>query len=280
MTSPIVDAVYEPPIRSAEMIKIKSRSTVFLFNPKHQPFIDGKTRRLAAIESPETYFYFVLIYLGLLAAFLGFLSPLIVFEKLNTEGRFIQGNITGHEIRTGKYTSYSVSYLYSLNGLSYIESQSVDSDIYQILPIGTVIVVQYLPEDPSKSRLGDPVNIQSAYTHYELLSEPLFILAVLLLSSYIGIGPLLKAQCLKRNGVIIDGVIVNAKRTYPKGGNSITLKYGFRSPRTERWLTRTESKTEWEKLSESEQFLVTQRVFMEGTPVKILYLNDHMYRVL
>ena len=58
MTSPIVDPVYEPPIRSGEIPVLHSERPVFLFNPKNQPFIDGKTRRLAAIESPKTYFYF------------------------------------------------------------------------------------------------------------------------------------------------------------------------------------------------------------------------------
>ena len=55
MTSPIVDPVYEPPIRSAEIPALHPERPVFLFNPKNQSFIDGKTRKTSLARKHAEY---------------------------------------------------------------------------------------------------------------------------------------------------------------------------------------------------------------------------------
>ena len=94
------------------------------------------------------------------------------------------------------------------------------------------------------------------------------------------IVPLIKNRLLIHRGRIIDGMLIEAKQEREKGEDILTMKYGFHSPRNERWLTRRELRTEWQMLQGDESNLAGQRIFAEGTPVKILYLNDHMYRVL
>ena len=277
MTSPIADPIYEPPIYSSEMAKINSAKQVFLFNPKNQPFIDGKSRKVYF----EHGYYFLLV-----CALLIGLSILILHvqlfirdRKLDAQGQFVQGAVTSRTTHSSKNSvEYIIGYTFSVNNYLYSGYFDADLNTYSKQSIGESITVQYLPDNPTIARVNDlidPGSSDSIDLRNLILSTLFFVGLASLLATLI-----LGRRRLVKRGHIIAGSVIKAKHNKSKNGYTLSVHYNFASPKTGQLISSHESSVNHQLILDEIQLRAKESLCKPGTSVKILYLNDRMYRAL
>jgi hypothetical protein len=235
--------------------------------------VEGTSRGIAV--SWWAYLTPVLLF-GLMVIFTGMSLPNYqLVTSLESRGMDANGIVTDKYSRTStgknRTTTYYLTYNYAVGGKTYptIE-QAVSFNIYNANSKTSKVVVRYLPEVPTRARLGgddkDDESIKTGF--YALIAgwTGYAIMCVLILNH------VMRNWKLVGQGQLVTGRIVGSHISRSKNSYTLHLTYAFTSPTSGRTLQRKEStgRNDLRKASAP----------ASGIPVSILYVDDRTYRVM
>jgi hypothetical protein len=250
---------------------------LFLFHLENRRFLDGTTTRTARpfYKGAATIGIVVILCLCAYAT-----SDIYNFFLFKTSALITQGNVMERKREetsdeSGTTVSYYIVYQFSpseKDSRFYSGRATVTKEMYDSVSAGTPVLVTYVSQDPTRSLLGDTVEI-----------APYHGLAAIFVASLISLRTLWlrrqdqRLQWLEREGIFVIGEALFWKIRVVKDESDylkITLRYKFRAPDQQRETT-----------TETTQIVVDRDVSPPpaptiGTPVAILYLNDYLYEVL
>jgi hypothetical protein len=262
----------------------KSKNTFYL-DPDYENFIPRKSR--LKYETVGKGYLFVAGML-VLVAFFGCMAAAFIYIAYIGVRDFWQFNINGVETLATvgnceiegdgtKYERLRLTYSYTVANIVYDARDSIPTkyaNCEQFLT-GNQVSIQYYNHNPAMSRIEE----HPQWSHV-IFGEPIILLCAIPLFSIIsllGAGSIViefqaryQHRLLRREGILLYGEVVTAE--YEKGqtgsGNSYTLKITaeFETP-DGRLISRVfEGKTE---------NFISRVLPQPGTPVQLLYANDH-----
>lgn len=256
-------------------------SDVFVLDTKYSWFVrkNAPLERLTILSflSKKSVFPFLFL-LGIVMVF-GILPPAITEFQYASSGVDTQATVTDVRTntvqRSNRYgTPYnvrvtSVEYVYQVGRQMYSQIESYDTDSLG-LSDGDVIPIRYRADSPNVARWQ---RTPSSFSMLELY----FVVAVILLL-YLGVMYLRfrGEQMLQNQGRLIDGVIERASgeadsADITRQGNwFLTIHYSFSGEDGKQFT------------GQQTGIYNRQKGFVPepGTPVKVLYVNDDLFRVL
>jgi hypothetical protein len=252
-------------------------SEVFLLNPKHAGFLTNEERRFHDLERGSIILFFVV---GVFFAGLGLvmvwqvLEEHTVLSRLENEGISATAHVTERGQSTSSdshgvsHTTYSVTYTFkdARTDQSYTRDQFVSSDFYYTVYKGDTILIRYLPDDPTVSRIMSESDLQDF-----LLIPGATSLALDLAMLYVLIRQQRRNRRLIEEGQIVTGKISEITGQSVKGGYQVTVRYDFLSPYGNE-LSRKES------LVRNDLRKVPLPAV--GTPIAVVYVDDKLFRIL
>jgi hypothetical protein len=198
------------------------------------------------------------------------IKPNLLSEGVETNGFYVDRKRTS----SGEGgTSYSLTYSYTADELTYNRKHSTNSVSYANTAIGDTVAIRYLPDAPHISRTVDEVNQPSSNrVAVFMLSGAVTLFALL---------SLLREVAFHLRGQWLDGEIMSIsgaweERSHGPGGSKsiyvITVHYQFVEPHTAKLIS-NKVKSERDDLKE-------KSLPAFGTRLVVLYLNQYLYRVL
>jgi hypothetical protein len=253
----------------------RDTSSVFLLNPRHEPFLRGEDRKLRDTGCGGMI---LIAFIVLLCTFV--FSMFIIAgwneraarDLLQQSGVSASARIVDHrESRGRRSTSYYLTYTFLVEQegaapQEYTVEENVDYGLYNAQRDGATVTITYLPQDPTVARLRD--NGQDG-SFLLILGLVLLVLEIwFLLYSLHGS---LRTRRLVWEGELREGEIEGSKITRSKSGRTLRIKYSMLTPVGTR-VTGQQSRlrSDWKNDHPPEP----------GTKVAVLYLDEKTHRIL
>lgn len=260
-----------------------SQSKVFFLNPHHQPFVEGQSHMLGSIERAH---YARKYYMGLPTLFallicVGWIGYLLfgswtesqLAQRLDAAGVMTQARVVELHNDGRGLQPYQVVYNFDYSGpggttATTTGQQPISQTDYELLKPGDSIPVRYLPDDPMVSRIVGRAAVP-LWFYFPLLLVP--VLSGYVFSWYRSLEHWKRLQHLEKEGRLLDGLVVSCSKgiRLPKDRRQVWLEYRFRSPEGRVLNDRAEGGMEEH-----------DPLPAPGTAVKVLYVNDELYRVM
>jgi hypothetical protein len=259
-----------------------AETQLYLLNPHHKEFVEGASKKLGSAERAHyahTFYMGPPTLIGLLLM-VGVLAYLLVSgwnEQQLRQQLVLEGTSTEAEVvelsNVGGIRPFRMTYRFNYQPAGgeaqvFTGEQAVSESDYEKLAPGDTITVFFLPDEPDVSRFpSEP-------------ETPLWICAPYLLVLALSLFAVrwfrarehwYRLRRLEREGRLLDGEIVSSRKgiALPKDRVQVWLTYRFRSPTGEDIEDTGEGGMEdHEALPEP------------GMPVKVLYVDDNLYRVM
>ena len=259
-------------------IETLSLSEMFLLNPAHKNFLQGKSRQL----EPSSIFArgcmmifmvpFILVGIGIILFTAVEWNNLLQISRSSVTAQAeVISRRTGSDSDGDDY--YKVTYQFRVADRAFKNERSVNSSEYDRLKAGVRVPIVYAANNPTISYL------QSENRNTLPLFLTLFGVCwngIILSVIVAGLGARQKNQRLERDGVLLKGTIVEISGREDSDNDYIVkLKYAFRTP-NDRELVKQESCTR-NDLKRGKQ---KERLPLTGTPVAVLYANDSCFKVM
>jgi hypothetical protein len=162
-----------------------------------------------------------------------------------------------------------VSYRFVADDRIYTEEEPVRKELYHSLDEGQSLLVRYARGDPAVSTV-EPGRVGG------LLAITAFCLVwdgVVFTFSWYLVREIRKRRRLARRGRQIAGEVLGCDPDRDSDGDLwLTVRFGFHSPQTGRWIEG--------KGSHTRKDLEGKPLPPQGTPVKVLYLDDKTFMML
>lgn len=262
------------PIESSATAMISAPSfEPFLLVPQTRKFFTGESRRLPIQDLWLIVFFMLFTFLSVILL-IGILSEFTDAWRLQQSGVITQGRISSRTISSGKSTSYYLIYQFNVNGsdTKFTRKQAVRHATYEQHPEGSPVTVAYLPNNPNISRLAGKDSDDSVMQ----TSLPVSIFMVFFTGAFMVflLRPVARDRWLARNGRILEGKVVKcdgrmagSKHRYFR----LMVQYQFLSPSGLTLSGKQDARRD------------DMRYKLRpgpGTPVAVLYADDHNYKML
>lgn len=219
------------------------QSEPLLIDPDYQNFEPGRSRLKPRTFSPEHdaaplagcigILFFVI---GALTMIGGFALILWISLRFDQEGMLTQAVIESCQVRTARNgnTSAHIVYEYVIEGEVYYQQTDPGSAECSAFPEGTLINLQYLPDNPHQARLADenPLPLLAALGFGGLASIGFTGYFVWLMRNYAQAQA--KRRHLSIHGQLLPGRITRfepaAPRSFGSDARSAHLEYQFTDP--------------------------------------------------
>lgn len=243
----------------------------FLLHPEHVVFVNGSGKKLS--ESP---FYALMAVMVTLLLGCGVFTVVSLDRKqadlaeaLEQRGILTTATIVDRRTQADKSISHFITYAFTVESsdgttATYQREQYVPKAIYE-RGIGAPLEVRFLPDDPSISRFN-PHKPDYGMT---LIFGGAF-LAMLGLSGLF-IWDYLSKKRLAESGKLIEGQFLSCQLSSVKNNFQMKTVYTFQSP---------SGKSIMGKQTDICNHMRGQLLPEVGTPVAVLYVNDHLYKML
>jgi hypothetical protein len=261
-----------------------AEAQLYLLNPHHKDFVEGTSSKLGSAERAHYAHTFymgpptllgLLLMIGVLVYLLvsGWneeqLQQRLVLEGVSTEAQVLELRDDGGGLRPFHMT-YRFTYQPPGGGdqVVRISEQAISESDFEELEPGDTVTVFYLLDNPTVSRFASE------------LDTPLWICAPYLVVLALGLFAMRwfrslehwrRLRRLEQEGRLLDGEVVSSRKgiALPKDRVQVWLTYRFQAP-TGADIEDTDEGGMEDKDSLPEP----------GTPVKVLYVDDSLYRVM
>ncbi len=248
-------------------------TTVFLADPRNAKLLTGEKKR---IGSSFVMLLLALIFIvGAVSAGYFLYTRYSQHQALLTEGKQTRGIITdGFEETSRNFyviesKRYHVEYRYTVAGQTYTGAQDIDGALYEDLGLQAPVTVAFLPGNPSVAELAGEFADDTDYRNSLLILGALTLGAMLIATYFLFVDG--RNRRLSSQGQILNGTLLSAAGQYYRRTLNVTFKYEFRSPLgTPLTGARTVKRNDLKKAP----------VPASGTPIKVLYVNDKLHRIL
>lgn len=244
----------------------------FLFNRANNSFAYGISRTLA--RSWSGHILTIMFTVGAVLFFAYAFDQYSFLTALNARGVQTNATVTNtvRRVSSGKSssTSYYVDFTYYVADTLYSVEQSVGYATYAALRIGETIPVKYLPEAPNRARLSGAYADDNGIVL--MLVAAIVGLVSMLVWSILWLNRTLRQARLARDGQIVIAQVIGSNLSRSKSTYTLNLRYSFTSPTTGTVLKRKESTVRND--------LKPNGAPAVGREVRVVYLNDGLYRVL
>jgi hypothetical protein len=240
--------------------------TFFLIAPHHADFVrdeNASLREPILIGWRRWLFFIILIAIGITA-----LSSLSQPTRYEREAIITDKGIEGNEFQP----QYRLTYAYIDHRNERHEvSQIVEALFYDELGVGSQVTVAYLEGQSHRAQLsgrfsGDVYNLNNDFIWFLALA-----LVVLWMLLFWIIFPTRKTARLRREGMLLKGVMTNIYPIKTFRRYDVVVEYTFAVPNgniIEARANQTRNDLEQTTLPKS------------NTPILVLYVNDHLYRLM
>jgi len=240
--------------------------TFFLIAPHHADFVQDEN---ASLREPLLFgwhrwlFFFTLI--AIAVTFIGFLSQPKQYEQ---KAVITDKRIEGDEFEP----QYRLTYTYIDHRGEYHEvSQLVASLFYDGLAVGSQVTVAYLEGQSHRAQLSGRFSVDI----YNLNSDFIWFLALALVVLWMLffwiVFPARKNARLRQDGMLLKGVMTNIYPVKTFRRYDVVVEYTFAVPNGNVIETRT-----IQRRNDLEQTTLPK----PSTPILVLYVNDHLYRLM
>jgi hypothetical protein len=249
-------------------------SSVFLLNPKHEPFLRGEDRKLRDTGCGGMI---LIAFIVLLCTFV--FSMFIIAgwneraarDLLQQSGVSTSAEIVDHRESRGRSTSYYLTYTFLVEQegaapQEYTVEENVDYGLYNAQRDGATVTITYLPQDPTVARLRDN-GMDGSF----LLILGLVLLALEIWILFHSTYEWLRTSRLVREGELREGEIEESKITRSKSGRTLRIKYSVLTPVGTR-VTGQQSRLRNDLRNDNPP--------EPGTKVAVLYLDEKTHRIL
>jgi hypothetical protein len=249
--------------------ELASLPDLFLLNPKHRAFVDGKKPFIDS--QPWPYFMLALgIFFLLSAAYFWLPYPIVTQFGIATEATITE-RWTYYDNELG--TRNTVAYHFIVEGQQYASQQLVETATYDALEEGSSVKVLYVPLDPNLSSLANGVKLPLLEIIVGFTMGVFFLL---------GSSRVIKRRLQDRRlskGCLLRGEVTDwrtEQREDDEGGTYFIgyLRYRFYRPDGSLYKAGTSKILQANEI----EHLIDHPA--AGTPVAVLYLSDDLCEVL
>jgi hypothetical protein len=233
-------------------------------------FVAGRSRRIAGSHEG-------LLILAAVVALIGVVVLAILVGQWRTwvrfrdEGATTTAAIVDHRTRSGKSTSYYLTFRYSASiagdPRSFTVEENVGRDLYVRLPIGAATQARYLVAQPAVASIAWTPSLPLGYPLGSFVAFAVIVLGAT--------GVAWKWQDLRllsRSGCLLQGRLLSCRgQRGSKGTYTVTVRYRFETP-DGRTLDREASQVR----NDMKQVMLPP----PGTPVLVVYVSDKLHQVL
>jgi hypothetical protein len=246
-----------------------AQSSVVYAEPYNQRFVDG-TRRF--IKGASWADWLIAALFAPLFAFLvvSDVQAALLWQRVLSEGLETEAQIINLYTSTGggrsRTTYYHVVYDYVVASSRYEKDETVSSASYNAFAIGDMVDVFYLRENPREARLS--ASLQGIDIPWGV---PVYAGLFLLVAGNPSIREWQRRR-YSQQGQLLNGTLITAGgRNAGRSGFQVTYQYRVRSPLGVDLIgKRTVQRNDLRK----------QPMPENGSPVKVLYIDDQHHRLL
>lgn len=252
---------------------IMQATSVFLAEPSNAKLLTGEKKRIG-----NSFVMFLIALIFIVAAVVAgyFLyTRYSQHQALLTEGKQTRGIVTdGFEETSRNFyviesKRYRIEYRYTIAGQTYTGGQDIDGALYEELFLQSPVTIVFLPSNPGVSELGGEFADDTEYRNALLILGSLTLVALLAAAGFLFRD--VRNRRLSSQGQILNGTLLSAAGQYYRRTLNVTFRYEFRSPLgTTITGSRTVKRNDLKKAP----------VPVSGTPIKVLYVNDKLHRIL
>jgi hypothetical protein len=256
-----------------------STGNVFLLDPSHRQFIEGKTNRLRSRVRDwiDVILVLLIVFFGGYIFGAGRLVDaihsqhnldLLVEQGVNTQGAISQ--VEYQHDSEANHTDAFVTYSFTVKGTEYSGISIVEPTLYPDLNIGSRIGVRYQIDNPSNTLPISQINAQYGNIKSSILYSTLFIIGTLG-ALYYFYNKHIRLNTLEQKGRLIEGVLVDSSGLEDDNGAYIvTLTYKIHN----------EDGVELEETASNTRNDLKNKLPARGTKLIIVYVNDNLLKVL
>lgn len=248
-------------------------TNIVFAEPKNAKLLTGEKRRIGS-----SFIMIILALIGISGAVIAGYMWYTFYanhQAILTEGKQVRGVIVDGFAETSRSfyvietTRYRVTYRYQVGGQNYEMAQDIDAAIYDQLRLQSPVTVAYLPANPAVAELAGDFADTTEFRNAMLTLGAVTIGAALIAAYFLFVDA--RNRRLSSQGQMLDGVLTSANGQYSRRGLNITFNYQFRSPHGDTLKgARTVQRNDLRK----------QSLPTGGSPVKVLYVNDKLHRIL
>lgn len=244
----------------------------FLLNPSHRDFVLGKSNVLSRSSFAGTgcLVLFMSFFVGIgLFVLMGVFKETYEWFMISQRGVTITAEYTDRRISSGDESdNYYVSFRYTHNDREYAREQRVDWYTYNAAESGLSVPIVYVPSNPQLAKVAGTNNPPTGILVFVLVWNGIVWTVI-----YFGVRQYRRHKFLERNGKMLRGEILESTHSTDSDGDlSLRVEFAFQSPQSSRRLTKTDRA--------QRNDLKGKRPPAPGTPIVILYYNDHQYMLL
>ena len=263
--------------RGSSTSAVSPGADVFYLNPANNNEKPFRLRRQMFVSTSIVGIVVLLV----LSAFLTIVA-LVASQVVQTERTLDQSGIPTRATVTNceklKNGRPSVTYSYVVtdaNGAKTTYTDEALGDYYQFCVVkGGTISIKYLADSPTTTKITEPGLVSDGASIANLIwVSPLAVILLLIMLGYTWQHLRLswRYRQFKAKGKILKGQIVTAQWRNGRGSSSLKLAYLFRTP---------QGRTIKAEQSQLRPDLAAEDLPPTGTPVRILYASDRIYRLL
>lgn len=211
---------------------------LLIINPKNQCFIDGIDAYPKGTTSQFSNGCLMLCCLPLVIS--AIVVILLTYHEYQEQQLFVDSRETMGAI-SSRYTSdnddgisYYLAFIYTVDGRSYLERQSVAQEIYYEFDVDQPISVTYASNDPSIAYITELPEKKSII--FFIILCMLWVIFVSFFT-YAIIHNVQEVKRLKREGQLIYGEMLDISGKRSDEDYLVTIKASFRSPQTYQPIT-------------------------------------------
>jgi hypothetical protein len=242
---------------------------VFLLDPRHAPFVNGESPYLHDIQL--SWFQRLTIF-GLVAASLFLAWSAIFADDNETVVYQVEADVIAREITGTEFNPrYQLTYTYTDHeGDMHTVERIVEEAIYDRTAVDPRLTVEY---EDGRNQRAEPISPEAEFAN---LSPTLLVLIALIIGIvWSGYFWLLRPQrindTLTSHGQLCDGRLENIWPTHAGRDYIVNVKYKFDTPAGKLLVGYDDG---------VRQDLQSNRLPTPGTPIRVLYVDDKLYRLM